>query len=201
MHLLTSRLLFFKRSWLMIRKALLSLARRDATRPINGLLSCICLFAIPSCPAAPAPSSSRSFNGVTAAFEIKNPVVKSGDNLTVGVVYHNTGNQTVKFHFFKTDENAELYVRGSRLRLVNIFQGEPQFSDVILKPGENARGEEVFNLKGWRNLNPGSYEIRFYYRLGLLFDKSLAETYRKKYPVEDDLVAWEDRTHSFTIIK
>lgn len=185
----------------MIPKALLRLARFGVMLSVNKFLSCICLFAVPSCHTASTSSGPRSFNGVTASFEIKDSVIRVGENLTVRVVYQNTGDRTVKFHFFEADEKAELYAKGRRQPLVNIFTGEPQYFDVILKPGESARFEEVFDLKGWPDLVPGDYEIRFYYHLALLFDKSLAEIYRKKYPVEYDLVPWEDRTHSFTITK
>jgi hypothetical protein len=150
---------------------------------------------------ASEPTLSRSFSGIVATFRIKNSVIKLGEDLKIVVVYRNVSHRTVNFHFFQADEKAELYLKGSRQPLVNVFTGEPQYSDVILKPGESARFEEVFNLKGWPDLVAGNYEIRFHYHLALLFDKSLAEKYRRKYPVEYDLVPWEDRRHLFTITK
>lgn len=177
------------------------LARLGARISVRGILSWLCFVVAPLCHASSEHVRSRSFNGVTAAFEIKGSVIRIGEDLRVVVLYQNTGHRTVNFHFFQADEKAEIYPKGKSKPLFNVFLGEPQYSDVTLKPGGSARFEELFNLKGWPDLVPGDYEIRFFYHLGLLFDESLAESYRKKYPVEYDLVPWEVRRHSFTITK
>jgi hypothetical protein len=176
-------------------------ARSGARISVRGVAACVCFVTAPFCQGSSKHVRSRSFNGVTAAFEIKDSTIRIGEDLKVAVVYRNTGHRTVSFHFFQTDQDAKLYSKGKREPLVNVFVGEPQYSDVTLKPGESARFEEIFNLKGWPDLVPGNYEIRFYYHLGLLLDESLAKSYRKKYHVEHNVVPWEDRRHSFVITK
>jgi hypothetical protein len=201
MHCLEFNLLRSKSFRPAIPDAPSRLARLGTRISVIGILSCLCFVVAGLCHASSEHVRSRSFDGVTAAFEIKDFVIRIGEDLKVVAVYRNTGHRTVNFHFFQADQDTELYPKGKSKQLVNVFVGEPHYSDVILKPGESARFEETFNLKGWPDLVPGDYEIRFFYHLGLLFDDSLAKRYRKKYHVEHNVVPWEDRRHAFTITK
>lgn len=146
-------------------------------------------------------ATARSFNGVVASFTIENPRVKLGENLKVKVVYRNVGHNPVEFRVYVADENAELYRKGIARPLVNIYNGEAQYDDLHLQPGESRVFEEVFDLRGWRDVTPGDYEVQFCYNLALLFDESLANTYRQKYHIDGYVIPWEERRHSFTVLK
>src|SRR5437868_3048091 len=60
----------------------------------------------------PRATHGRSFNGVTANFEITNPLIKKGEDLKLVVVYHNAGPRAVTFRFFPAEEDAKLYRKG-----------------------------------------------------------------------------------------
>ena len=150
---------------------------------------------------ASEPPHSRSFNGVVASFHIQNPVVKPGDELTVAVVYRNTGAATVTFRFLQADEDAEVYRRGSQEQILKGCVGEPAPSNVTLGPGKSARFEQTFSWQCWDQLRPGDYEVRFCYHLGLLADESERENYQRKYPHDGYVVPWEDSRHRFTVTK
>jgi hypothetical protein len=150
---------------------------------------------------ASEPLRSRSFHGVVASFHIQNPVVRPGDELTVAVVYRNTGTETVTFRFLQADEDAEVYRKGSRQEILKGCVGEPAPSKVTLGPGKSARFEQTFPWQCWGHLRPGDYELRFCYHLGLLADESEREKYRQKYPHDGYVVPWSDQRYQFTIAK
>src|ERR1700730_16076904 len=91
------------------------LASQSAAR-MSGhrIIACFLLAVAPLCRAASEPIQSRSFNRITAAFEIKNPIVKTGDDLKVHVVYRNTSSRLVKFRFSHLDEDIEVYKKGKK---------------------------------------------------------------------------------------
>src|SRR5437588_13021321 len=156
-----------------------------------GLMVCL-LFVATALPgmASPELARSRSFNGITATFEIKNPIIKLGEDLKIVVVYRNTSSRTVHFRFFHLDEDADLYRKGKRKPIIGGFVGEPQALRVTLSPGESFRFEDIFNMKKWPDLPPGDYEIHFSYHLGLLSDESLVKKYQAKYPHDGYVVPW-----------
>jgi hypothetical protein len=137
---------------------------------------------------------------VIAEFRIKNPVVKVRQNLTLIVAYKNTAATPVTFRYGDTDLEARIYRRGQSKPLIGGQVGEFPYSEATLQPGESITFEEVFHLGGW-DLEPGHYEVQFFYHLGLLRDESLADKYIKKYPNYYYLVPWEDRKHPFTVTK
>jgi hypothetical protein len=144
---------------------------------------------------------SRCFNGITATFEITNPIIRTGEDLKVVVVYRNTGSETVHFRFFHVDEDADVYRRGEKRRLIGGFTGEPAPLETTLKPGQSFRFEDKFDMKGWSRLKPGDYEIRFGYHLGLLGDESLIRKYRASYPHDGYVVPWTDHRYPFTLVR
>jgi hypothetical protein len=172
----------------------------DTTDLLKTLIALLLLLVAEPGSASPR-AQSRSFNGVTAIFEIKNFIIRSGEDLKIVVVYRNTSSRTVSFRFGHLDEDAEIYEIGKSKPIVGGYVGEFPFMEVTLKPGESHRFEDQFSMKGWPNLRPGDYEIRFCYDLGLLSDESLMKEYQAKYPHEGYVVPWSDRRYSFTLVK
>jgi hypothetical protein len=164
-------------------------------------VGCLLLLAAVLGFASEGGTDSRSFNGVTATFEIKTPVVKIGEDLRIVVVYRNVSDQTVSFRFFHLDEDGEIYPKGKTKPVIGGFVGEPQYQEVTLKPGEKLRFEDAFDMKGWVNLRPGAYEVRFFYHLGLLPDESRVKEYLKRYPHDGNVVPWDDRRYAFSLVE
>jgi hypothetical protein len=144
---------------------------------------------------------ARSFNGVTATFTIKNPVIRIGENLKVVVVYRNTSDRTVKFRFAHLDAEAELYPKGKSKSIIGGNIGEMPFAEVTLGPGDSFPVEDEVNMKGWPQLKPGDYEIQFFYHLGLLPDSALIKHYQAIYPHDHYVVPWSDRRYGFRLIQ
>ena len=108
----------------------------------------VCLFSLATCPClALEPAKSRSFNGITAAFQIKNPVIKIGEDLKVVVEYRNVSIRKVNFRFFHLDERVELYPKGEAKPIIGGFVGEAPHAEVTLNPGESYSFEDVINMK------------------------------------------------------
>ena len=83
-----------------------------------------------------------------------------------------------------------MYRKGESKPIIGGFVGEPAFEEIIIRSGESFRLEEVFYTRGWPDLAPGDYELRFFYNLRLLFDGSLIKRYEANYPHEGPLVPW-----------
>jgi hypothetical protein len=164
-------------------------------------VGCLLFAAVLPGSASPEVPRSRSFNGITAAFEIKNSIIRIGEDLKVVVVYRNISSRTVNFRFAHLDGEAKLYQKGKKKPVIGGFVGEFPYREVTLNPGESFRFEDMFNMKGWPDLPPGDYEIRFSYHLGLLIDDSLAKEYQAKYPHDGYVVPWSERRYAFTITK
>lgn len=159
------------------------------------------LFLIAGPSVASPRAQSRLFNGVSATFEIKNPIITSGQDLKIVVVYRNTSSHTISFRFGHLEEDAEVYEKGKSKPIVGGYVGEFPFLEVTLKPGESHRFEDQFSLKGWPNLAPGNYEVRFYYHLSLLGDDASIKEYQAKYPHDGYVVPWSDRRYAFILKK
>ena len=121
--------------------------------------------------------------------------------MKVVVVYRNMSGRTVNFRFAHLDEEAELYQKGKTKPIIGGFSGEAPYATITLNPGESYRFEDLLNMKGWPNLPPADYEIRFSYNLNLLFDESLIEKYQAKYPHDGYVVPWNEHRYAFTLIK
>ena len=143
---------------------------------------------------------SRSFEGVIAAFRIKEPIIKPGENLKVVTVYQNTTSTAVNFRYLLLTEDAEIFRKDEREPLQHGCVGEPAVQEGTLKPLETVEFEEEVYLKCWDHLTPGDYEIRFCYHLGVL-PEEIQEKYLKKYPHDGLVVPWSDRRYRFTIAK
>jgi hypothetical protein len=167
----------------------------------RGIIACLLLIVAPLCRAASEPIQSRSFNGITAAFEIKNPIIRIGEDLKILVVYRNTSSRSVSFRFSHLDWDAELYQKGKTKPIIGGFVGEAPYREITLDPGESFRFEDVINMKGWPNLSAGNYEIRFCYHLSLLSEDSLIKECQEKYPHDGYVVPWSERRYPFTLIK
>ncbi len=122
---------------------------------LGRLVACL-LFVATVLPgfAATKPPRSRFFNGVTASFEIKNPIVRLGEELKVVVGYRNGSNRTVRFRFSHLDFEAELYKKGKRKAIIGGYVGEAPYREISLSPGETFRTEDVFSLNGWPTCSP-----------------------------------------------
>ena len=69
--------------------------------------------------------------------------------------------------------------------------------EVQLNPFEEYRFPDELPIEG-RCFKPGKYEIRFYYKLGLL-PPEVQERYAHRYSVVDGGIAYEDRGHTFVV--
>src|SRR2546423_11034968 len=130
------------------------------------LLGCLALTLPMVASAEPKPEQSRSFEGVTATFEIKNPVLKQREDLSIIVAYSNISKRTVDFRFLDLAENVAIYRKGDHTKMAGGIYEEPVLREVILRPAETTTIEEIVPLKAWPDLPPGDYEIRFFYHLG-----------------------------------
>ena len=163
------------------------------------LLGCLALTLPMVASAEPKPEQSRSFEGVTATFEIQNPVLRQREDLKVVVVYENRGDRTIKFRFFPVDNDVRIYRKGENKRIAG-FPGELPISEVTLRPGERISLEDIVHLKEWPDLPPGDYEIRFFYHLGGWLDEAIVQKYQAKYPHEEYVVPWNDRAYGFALV-
>jgi hypothetical protein len=178
-----------------------SFAHPTRLRAITRFIAFQALAIVVSAETGTRLEESRSFEGVTAAFEVKTPVVKLGEDLKVTVVYSNDSAYNVRFRFFPVQEDAELYRKGDREAIIGGFSGEPHFDEVILKPGEKFQVDDSILMRAWHDLVPGNYEIRFCYHLGLFEDEMLRKKYQSIYPHDQYVVPWNDRKYQFTLVK
>lgn len=188
----TDRILNNSSSWLI----------QLGTRFVREIITGSILFVATASEGASMESAeSRSFNGVTATFEIKNPVLKVGEDLRINVTYRNESRRTVNFRYLHLEVDVEFYEKGKMKPLIGGSVGEPAPQEVTLEPGKSLVFEDVVYTKRWDNLVPGAYEVRFSYHLGLLLDKSLQKKYLKTYPHTGYVVPWNDRRYAFTLVK
>jgi len=166
-----------------------------------AIVACLLLNGASMSVAVTKAMHSRVFNGVIADFKIKSPIIRIGEDLKVDVAYQNTKDRIVAFRFSHLDEDIELYSKGSQKPIIGGFVGEAPYAEVRLKPGESFRFVDTINMKGWPDLPPGEYEVRFAYHLGLLSDDALIKRYQAIYPHNHYVVPWSERRYGFRLVK
>lgn len=139
---------------------------------------------------------SRTINGVTARFRIHTPSVHFGNTFKVTAVYRNESGHSVVFRYLPPLFDAQIW-RGD-VEELPCSSPEVPYTEVLLKPGEELRVADELALTRECHKS-GKHEVRFYYSLGLLPDKKVAEEFKRTYPVIRGAVAWEERGHAFTI--
>jgi hypothetical protein len=145
--------------------------------------------------------SLPAFNGVTTEFTLTLSRIKTGEQLEVHAVFHNTRKTTQVFRFLDFGVNARLYSNGNLLEDSCEALDYPVQS-LELKPGEIREiTDKVFTTSCYK-LAPGRYSIRFNYDLGLLQDEMFRKQFREKYnDPPDAIVPWDRRDHPFTVVK
>jgi hypothetical protein len=147
------------------------------------------------------PAGSRSFEGVTATFQIRNPILMQRQDLKVAVAYTNNTDKTIKFRFFGLDSDAKIFRKGQKEPVAGVgVSGEVPIREVTLKLGATVRLSDLVHLKEWPDLLPGDYEIRFFYHLGAWQDRALARKYQDKYPHDGLVVPWDENRYPFTVV-
>jgi hypothetical protein len=144
-----------------------------------------------------APDTTR-IEGVSARFEVAS-VARRGKSLKVTAIYRNESDKTVVFRCSISPINHAEIWRGSTDKTYCLLVPEIPIVELTLKPGEERRmpDEQPFGAC----YEPGDYEIRFYYPLGLLADPQIRAHYASTHPVLAvyNAIRWETHGHHFTV--
>jgi hypothetical protein len=148
-------------------------------------------------------NASRPISGVTSTFQLLNTVIRSGEPINIRVTLHNESASPVEFR----------YVTGSFIEHIRIYDArhhqvparlnapflESGAEKVILQPGEQFMNVVTADLWQMYDLEPGTYEVRFYYDLRLIADETLAAMSMKRYHSKD-WILWDMKRYPLTVV-
>lgn len=162
-----------------------------------------------SCPAAyakhgAAKNTSRAISGVASQFELLNTVIRSGEPIRVRVTLHNESTSPVEFRYVTDSFIEHVRIYDARHRQVPVRLNapflEPGADKVNLRPGEQFVNVVTADLWQTYDLEPGTYELRFYYDLRLIADETLAAKSMKRYHSKD-WILWNVKTYPLTVVE
>src|SRR5205085_3277060 len=160
------------------------------------------------CPAAyakhdDAKNTSRAISGVTSQFELLNTVIRSGEPIKIRVTLHNESTSPVEFRYVTGSFIEHVRIYDARDRQVPVRLNAPFLESgadkVNLRPGEQFVNVVTADLWQIYNLEPGTYELRFYYDLRLIADETLAAKSMKRYHSKD-WILWDMKTYPLTVV-
>ncbi|HEV2841929.1 MAG TPA: hypothetical protein VGW39_11430 [Chthoniobacterales bacterium] len=160
-----------------------------------------CLFA--SAKHGDVKNASRPISGVTSTFQLLNAVIRSGEPINIRVTLHNESASPVEFRYVNGSFIEHIRIYDTRHRQVPVRLNAPFLESgaekVILQPGEQFTN--VVNADLWQmyDLEPGTYELRFYYDLRLIADETLAAKSMKRYHSRD-WILWDMKRYPLTVI-
>ncbi len=134
--------------------------------------------------------SSKNINGVTARFTIKMTWTK---RIKFVAIYRNESSRTVFFSVVPPSYDARFWL-GSSEETGCVMVTQAPIIDLVLKPGQERRIPD--ELTPGNCFKPGTYEVRFYYNLGLL-PADLRERYVRQYGTMR--VPWSDQPYQLVM--
>jgi len=161
-----------------------------------------------SCPAAyakhdDAKNTSRAISGVTSQFELLNTVIRSGEPIKIRITLHNESTSPVEFRYVTGSFIEHVRIYDARDRQVPVRLNAPFLESgadkVNLRPGEQFVNVVTADLWQIYDLEPGTYELRFYYDLRLIADETLAAKSMKRYHSKD-WILWDVKTYPLTVV-
>jgi hypothetical protein len=150
-----------------------------------------------------AKNTSRAISGVTSQFALLNTVIRSGEPIKIRVTLHNESTSPVEFRYVIGSFIEHVRIYDSRDRQVPVRLNAPFLESgadkVNLRPGEQFVSVVTADLWQIYDLEPGTYELRFYYDLRLIADETLAAKSMKRYHSKD-WVLWDTKKYPLTVV-
>lgn len=171
--------------------------------------SFLALALLVSCSAAYAKQgdtrkSSRPICGVTSNFQLLNAVIRSGEPIKIRVTLHNESASPKEFRYVTGSFIEHVRVYDARHRQVPVRLNAPFLESgaakVNLQPGEEFANVVTADIWQMYDLEPGTYELRFYYDLRLIADETLAAKSMKRYH-SSDWILWDMKTYPLTVVE
>jgi hypothetical protein len=148
-------------------------------------------------------NTSRPISGVTSNFQLLNAVIRSGEPIRIRVTLHNESASPVEFRYVTGSFIEHIRIYDARHRQVlprlNAPFLESGAEKINLQPGEQLTNVVAADLWQMYDLEPGTYELRFYYDLRLIADEALAAKSMKRYHSKD-WILWNMKTYPLTVI-
>jgi hypothetical protein len=149
-------------------------------------------------------NTSQPICGVTSKFQLLNSVVRSGEPIKIRVTLHNESTSPVAFRYVTGSFIEHVRIYDARDRQVPVRLNAPFLESgadkVSLRPGEQFVNVVTADLWQIYDLEPGTYELRFYYDLRLIADETLAAKSMKRYHSKD-WILWDVKTYPLTVLE